>query len=237
MIRRFGWVGAIFFFGVIVLGISIVFRQGWVPARWTPLPPLDIDRPFPFLVDWQLAELKNYRGLCKRVIANSKTLVARPIAPRPLKNGCGWTNAVRVSKAGGASIGIGQVSCEVAAAFAMWVTHDVQPLAREIFGQPVVSIQNFGTYSCRNIIGSRVWRLRRSEHAIANAIDISGFRLADGTRISVKRHWRGNNKKSEFLRAVHLSGCDYFRVSLSPDFNKAHHDHFHFDRGFLWTCR
>ena len=80
-------------------------------------------------------------------------------------------------------------------------------------------------------------RNRRSEHATANAIDISGFRLADGTRISVRRDWNGERKKSQFLRAVHQRACGYFRVALSPDFNRAHHDHFHFDRGFLWTCR
>ncbi len=237
MLRRLGWVTGTFFVGVMLLGIAIIFRQGWLPAQWTPLPPLNIDSPFPLLVDWQLAELKNYRGLCRRVIASSKQLTARPIPPRPLSKGCGWTNAVRVTRAGGASIGINQISCETAAAFAMWVTHDVQPLAQQIFGQRVTSIQNFGTYSCRNIIGSRFWRVRRSEHATANAIDISAFRLADGTRISVKHHWKGNTKKAEFLRAVHTSACGYFRVSLSPAFNQAHHDHFHFDRGFLWTCK
>ncbi|MGI9478102.1 MAG: extensin family protein, partial [Hyphomicrobiaceae bacterium] len=31
--------------------------------------------------------------------------------------------------------------------------------------------------------------------------------------------------------------CHYFRVALSPAFNAAHRDHFHFDRGILWTCQ
>ena len=129
------------------------------------------------------------------------------------------------------------MKCEVAAALALWVKHEVQPLARRILGQRVTALQNFGTYSCRKIIGSRFWKSRMSEHATANAIDISRFRLANGTWISVKRHWKGHGKKSQFLRAVHSRACRYFRVSLSPDFNAAHHDHFHFDRGVLSMCR
>ena len=73
--------------------------------------------------------------------------------------------------------------------------------------------------------------------ATANAIDISGFRLASGERISVLRDWRGKGKKAEFLRAVHSGACSYFRVALSPEFNPAHRDHFHFVRGSLRTCR
>ena len=235
--RRTGWIRATFLLSLFMLSIIVVFRQGWIPARWTPLPPLNIDSPFSILTDWQLAELKNDRGLCRRVLENSKQLTARPIPPRPVREGCGWSSAVRVTNAGGASVNIRQLSCEAAAAFAMWVTHGVQPLAQEIFSQRVTSIHHYGTYACRNIRGSRLWRARRSQHATANAIDISGFRLADGTRISVKHHWTGDTEKAKFLRAVHSSACRYFRVSLGPNFNELHHDHFHFDRGSLWGCK
>ena len=62
-------------------------------------------------------------------------------------------------------------------------------------------------------------------------------RLEGGDRISVLKHWKAGGKKAEFLRAVHSGACGYFRVALSPNFNAAHKDHFHFDRGSLWTCR
>ncbi len=232
-----GWISRSFLIIIALLGIAITFRQGWIPARYTPLPPLDIDSPLPIMIDWQLAELRHDRSLCRRVIDASKTLKARPVGPRIDKNGCGWSNGVRVTEIGGAKIGIRSVTCEVAAGLALWAKFEVQPLAQRIFGQKVSRIQNFGTYSCRKIIGSKFWSNRLSEHARANAIDISSFRLADGTRIDIKRDWKGNGKKAQFLRAVHGGACNYFRVALSPDFNKAHHDHFHFDRGDLWTCR
>jgi len=231
------WLIRILFASVIVGAISLVFRQGLLPAHLTPLPRLDLANPLPLVVDWQLAELRYDRELCAETIATPGIIKARQIADRPLKNGCGWVNAIRMSEAGGASIGVGRVSCQVGAALALWVKYVVQPEAQRIFGERVSKIQNFGTYSCRNIIGNSLWRDRRSEHASANAIDISGFKLTGGERISVQKDWRGKGKKAEFLRAVHSGACSYYRVALGPNFNAAHKDHFHFDRGILWTCK
>ena len=189
------------------------------------------------MIDWQLAELKHDSELCHRVVQASESLKAGPIAPLIDTNGCGWTDAVRMSEIGGAKIGVSRVSCEVAAALALWSKFEVQPLAQRIFGQRVTHVRNFGTYSCRKIIGSKFCRNRLSEHARANAIDISAFRLATGAKTVLKRDWKGTGKKAQFLRAIHSGAYNYFRVSLGPDFNRAHHDYFHFDRGDLRTCR
>jgi hypothetical protein len=113
----------------------------------------------------------------------------------------------------------------------------VQPLAREMYGQQVVRLGDMGTYSCRDIVGNPLWKGVRSEHASANAIDISGFTFADGRTITLLRDWNRRGKDGVFLREVHRRACRYFRVALGPDFNKAHANHFHFDRGLMWTCR
>lgn len=231
------WLIRILFAGVIIGAISLVFRQGLLPARLTPLPRLDLTNPLPFIVDWQLAELRYDRELCAETIATPGIIKARQIPDRPLKNGCGWVNAIRMSEAGGASIGVRRVSCQVGAGLSLWIKYVVQPAAQRIFRERVAKVENFGTYSCRNIVGNSLWQDRRSEHATANAIDISSFTLAGGDRISVLKHWRGGGKKAEFLRAIHSGACSYFRVALGPDFNAAHKDHFHFDRGILWTCK
>lgn len=230
------WLKRIFLTAVVVGAISIVFRQGLLPAHLTPLPRLDLANPLPLVVDWQLAELRFDRRLCREMIASKDVLSARQITDRPLKKGCGWVNAVRMSKVGGASMGVRRVTCQAAAATALWVEYVVQPEAQRIFGERVAGINHIGTYSCRNIVGNSFWQDRRSEHASANAIDIGGFRLESGETISVLKHWRGKGKKASFLRAVHQGACSYFRVALSPEFNAAHKDHFHFDRGPLWTC-
>ena len=230
------WLGRALVVGLVVGAIAVVFRQGLIPARFTPLPRLNIEAPLPLLVDWQIAELRYDRRLCRQTIANTKLISARQIGDRPIKDGCGWKNAVRMSRAGGASVRVTRVSCQVAAAFAMWVHHDVQPLAQKLLGERVASIQNYGTYSCRNIVGSQFWSHFRSQHATANAIDIAQFRLANGDTVNVLKDWRGTGKKAAFLRAVHRAACAYFRVALGPEFNRAHRNHFHFDRGPLWTC-
>ena len=69
-----------------------------------------------------------------------------------------------------------------------------------------------------------------SEHSTANAIDLSGFRLADGTSVSVLGDWRSNGAKARFLRDVRDGACRLFSTALSPDYNEAHADHFHFDQ-------
>ena len=48
-----------------------------------------------------------------------------------------------------------------------------------------------------------------------------------------RSHWRGDGAEARFLKAVHGRACRYFRVVLGPDYNEAHRDHFHLDRGTL----
>jgi hypothetical protein len=78
-----------------------------------------------------------------------------------------------------------------------------------------------------------------SEHATGNAIDIAAFVLEDGRRISVLGDWEAEGEKARFLKAVRDDACDIFATVLSPDYNAAHADHFHFDQGGRWfgACR
>ena len=97
----------------------------------------------------------------------------------------------------------------------------------------------FRQYDCRRLYGREegAW----SEHARANALDIAGFRLAGGARIGVAADWRDLGAKGRFLRQVREGACGLFATVLSPDYNEAHRDHFHFDqaaRGGGWrACR
>jgi hypothetical protein len=222
---------------LLVLGaIVFVFRQGLVPGILNPLPAIDLGRSGPWLADWRLAAMKYNPDLCRRVLV-APHIDAQPIADSPLHDGCGWTNAVRMSQAGGVRAGFDKISCEAATALALWLEHDLQDVGQQVMGQRVTAVQSFGTYSCRNIIGAKFWKSRRSEHATANAVDIGGFTLADGRQISVRGQWHGDGKEARFLRAAHDSACRYFRVVLGPDYNAEHHDHFHMDRGIGWLCR
>jgi hypothetical protein len=221
--------------GLIGLGAAFLFRQGMIPALLNPLPPLDLSQADPWFVDWRLSAVRHDPGLCRGILAQPQ-ISAEPIPDNPPKEGCGWTNSVRMTAAGGAHAAFDKATCEAAAALALWLTHAVQPMAQEMFGQRVTSIQTFGSYACRNIVGNPLWKDIRSEHASANALDISGFTLAGGRQISVAQHWRGTGVEGRFLRAIQAQACRYFHVVLGPDYNAAHHNHFHLDRGLFWRC-
>lgn len=158
---------------------------------------------------------------------------------------CGYADGVRFTGGGPRRIDYLpsdlKIACPVAAALAMWEWNVVQPAALKHFGKRVSAIEHYGSYSCRKIVGrgDGGW----SQHATADAVDIRAFRLADATRITVKGDWKGGDAAKEaFLREVRDGACGLFSITLSPDYNEAHADHFHLDqseRGALgWRgCR
>jgi len=233
--RRWVW-PRLLLFVLIAAGTALAFRQGLVAPFVNPLPLLDLTVARPWLVDWRLAGIRYYPSVCAHTL-KAPHIEAEPIADRPIKGGCGWSNGVRLYTAGGVRASFGQVTCETAVALALWLEHEVQPAAMEILGQKVASLASWGSYACRNVVGTRSWSWRRSQHAIANAVDIGGFTLADGRHIAVRSHWQSEGAEGRFLRAVHGRACPYFRAALGPDFNAAHRDHFHLDRGPFSRCR
>ena len=153
-----------------------------------------------------------------------------PLPDRYLGEGCSNLGTVQLHAISGEGAtlsvsNIGPVTCPVSAAFAAWARFGADRAARAILGSPLVSIQTMGSYSCRNVAGSN----RRSGHATASAIDIGGFTLADGRRITVTQGWNGSREERAFLRAVQASACRRFATVLSPEYNAAHHDHLHLE--------
>jgi hypothetical protein len=129
---------------------------------------------------------------------------------------------------------LGPVRCNVAKAFGDWARFGVDRAARQILGSRIARIETMGSYACRNIAGTQ----QRSAHARAEAIDVSGFVLADGRRIVLKRDWDGGDAATrEFLRVVHKSACKRFGTVLGPEYNAAHEDHFHLEGTGAKFCR
>jgi hypothetical protein len=153
--------------------------------------------------------------------------------------GCNRLGTVQLTALAGdraqLSIGnLGPVQCSVAKAFGDWARFGVDRAARQILGSPVARIETFGSYACRNVAGTE----RRSAHARAEAIDVSGFVLADGRRIVLSRDWdSGDAATREFLRVVHDSACKRFGTVLGPAYNAAHKDHFHLEGTGATFCR
>ncbi|MBB4640304.1 extensin family protein [Rhizorhapis suberifaciens] len=159
-----------------------------------------------------------------------------PLPDQHFGGGCNAINSVKLLDIGTPVTNLGAMTCPLAGKFAAWARYGVQPAARLILGSEIVRIDTFGTYACRNINGNISGS--RSEHAHSNAVDVAAFMLADGRRITVKDQWNGDDQSRRFLRVIHESACKRFRTVLSPDYNAAHRDHFHFDMGGKGTyCR
>jgi hypothetical protein len=152
-----------------------------------------------------------------------------PLPDRYPAQGCSNIGTVQVNAVASDTSSVpvanlGPVTCEVSQAFAAWARFGADRAARQILGQPLRSIETFGSYSCRDVAGSG----RRSAHATAAAIDISAFVLQDGRRITVREDWDGADRtERQFLRIVHESACKRFATVLGPNYNAAHRDHFH----------
>jgi len=119
------------------------------------------------------------------------------------------------------------LACPMVSALDRWVSEGVQPAALHWFGTQVTEIRQIGSYSCREMVGSGTSSI--SEHAFGDALDIAGFTLADGRRISVKDGWRGTPEEQGFLHDVQLYACETFSTVLAPGYNIYHYDHIHVD--------
>ncbi|HWM32563.1 MAG TPA: extensin family protein [Methyloceanibacter sp.] len=143
---------------------------------------------------------------------------------------CGLTRPLKVAALGG-STGLkppATIGCPMTAALDRWVKNTVQPAAYRYYGQPVVEIRQISSFSCRGRNGNN--RAHISEHSFGNAIDIAGFRLANGQEISVVRGWwRGGQRERGFLAEVYNGACAQFYTVLGPGGDRHHYNHFHLD--------
>ncbi len=149
--------------------------------------------------------------------------------------GCRVENAVRLSRVGQLRIDNAPLlSCSMAIQLSEFERDTLQPTAQRIFRSEVSRMKHLGTYNCR---GMRQFSRILSQHAFANAIDVSGFVMKDGQSISVKKDWKPTGSKSQFLKEVSSAACDTFRVAVSPDGDANHWNHLHWDVGLYKNCR
>lgn len=218
----------------LALALPQALRPEDVPLRfrlWGPLDPLAIPT---FATRIKLIRAGNDAAYCRAALALSGS-EAPTVADHVESGQCHIRTAVRPARLGAARLRPVAMRCEIALRLAMWERHALQPAARQMLGTEVAEIHHFGAYSCRAMRTSRGTSPRMSEHATANAFDISGFRLRDGRRLSLRADWGG--PEAEFLRAARDGLCRFFRTVLGPDYNALHADHFHVDQGLYLTCR
>lgn len=215
-----------------ILAAAFLFGRDYVRKHPQDVPwtPLRLDDPIGMFTLRKLVSLSAEPARCRGLLAEAGS-ADEVVTPRTVSPDCGYDDGTRLAAARGeaafAPPGV-VVRCPMAAALLVWERQVLQPAAERHFRQPITQIHNAGSFSCRRIYGRSEGRF--SEHATANAIDIIGFTLADGTRISVLDDWSGSGRKAVFLREVRDGACDLFATTLSPEYNAAHADHLHFDQ-------
>ena len=228
----------------VLLGIAFAI-YAFVKNRPQDVPwaPLDLAEAPGMFTASKLAALRSEPRRCTALLDRAGVRFDRLAPVRP-EAACGYSDGVRMKGGGARTIGFAPAgvgtSCPVAAGLAMLEWHVLQPAAQRHFGARLATIEHFGSYNCRRMYGRATgdW----SEHATANALDLSGVVLSDGTRVTVVRDWSGEGAKARFLRDVRDGACRLFTTVLSPDYNAAHRDHLHLDladRGAMgWrACR
>lgn len=216
---------------VAILLLGLIYVK-WVPDRYDITAPLDVTDTPTFVTPFKFKLMTTdacFASLDKAGV-DYKRMVDRATG-----EGCGFYDAALVKQTTVPWTNPISLACPMAAALVMWELHDLQPAAEKQFGRRVAIIENYGSYACRNINNRS--RGVRSQHATANALDISGFTLVGGEMVLVRRDWHGDGPEAKFLRKLHRSGCFYFNTALGPDYNNLHHDHFHFDQGAITACR
>lgn len=160
-----------------------------------------------------------------------------PSDPREAPEPCGWDVARLVYAKDETRLQPGEANmqCPLSVATFLWM-REVEQLAQAQFDQGLAAVHHMGTYSCRRQRGNRSGRW--SEHSFANAWDIAAFELQDGSLIRVITGWESEDEnRRSFLREARDAACQIFNVTLSPDYNAAHRDHFHVDMGPYSSCR
>jgi hypothetical protein len=221
---------------LVLASAALIWANGWRPPdRFNPWAPLDLRAPPDLFLRFKLTRLGSDPARCKAALA---AVGARfePMSDQPTgAGGCGWHDAVRLSALNGVTLARPTLlTCPLAASLALFDRQVLQPTARETLGSDVRGIDHVGSYACRNLYSRE--GSARSRHATAEAIDVTGFRLADGRSVTLADDW-AKGEEGVFLRRLQERGCRYFGMILGPDYNPAHRTHFHMQEGGTGFCR
>ena len=229
------------FFGLgLLLAVAmaaLAWQQGvWrLPDRHNPFAPLVIAEPPNWLTGFKLERAKRDPPRCARLVA-ALPWRAEPLPDRRTGEGCGFTDAWRVSTLG--NVGVGDafsLSCPSVLALAMWQQHTLDAAAQRHFGEACAA---WSTSAATHAATSTAVKTR---HAAAMQRLTPWTSPASCCKAAVaspsSATGRTMARRGAFLRDAHGGACRWFHGVLGPDYNAAHRDHFHLETGGWRTCR
>jgi hypothetical protein len=112
--------------------------------------------------------------------------------------------------------------CTMAEQVALWLREDVMPASASL-GTQLRALEDYDSYECRG--QNRVRGATLSEHGRANALDLRGFRVANGKLVELT----DANVAKEWRESLRLSACARFHTVLGPGSDGNHETHIHID--------
>ncbi|NIY48329.1 extensin family protein [Cedecea colo] len=223
--------------GLTVTAVAAFWIYEHLPAQYNPFTPLSIDDPPTLVTRYKLRQMANHPEACLALLKQAEArqqLSFRSVADASGK--CPLRDAVRVQNFGDVKLSSSFLaSCPLALSSTMFIHQRAVPQALTTFGSKLTRVNHLGSYACRNIYHRQNARL--SEHATADALDVSGFGFANGQQVTVLKGWGSDGKGGEYLHAVFENGCVFFGNALGPDYNAAHANHFHLGMRGYGLCR
>lgn len=200
------------------------------PPQDLPWKPFSLNQPIGLATAGKLARISADPVACRSALREGGvSFVDQPVRGQGF---CSTRDTLRAP--GRLSPRAPVMTCPLALGYALWERQVVQPAARQLLASPVVRVEHLGTYACRTVYGRP--GARPSEHARANALDVAGFRLADGRRITVPKDFAKDTAEGRFIRAARMGACRVFGVVLGPDYNAEHADHLHLNPAGYRLC-
>lgn len=219
---------------VFIIAAIAALGYRWLPSHYNPFIPLTLDDPPGHITHYKLRRLTPQACGILLAQANQRNLIhTQPVANSGGE--CPLSDVVRVRDFGPVSLSSSFLaSCPLALSSALFISQQARPLSKRWMGSELTRIDHLGSFACRNIYHRP--DARRSEHATAEALDISAFQLASGERISVLKGWEAA-KTRPWLQALLAASCGYYGNGLGPDYNAAHANHFHLGMRGVGLCR
>ncbi|MBZ6075118.1 extensin-like domain-containing protein [Microvirga puerhi] len=152
---------------------------------------------------------KTGNQLCR--IDEPVRLISVPVATRP-----------------GRTVSLAQrpiLACAFAENFGQWIGELAAAAISGSLGSDLLSVSTGPGFECRNRNGSPSGKL--SAHAEGEAIDISSFDLADGSKLEIKPGSDG--RRNQAMAVLRKAACGWFTTILGPGSDPAHTDHLHVD--------
>jgi hypothetical protein len=225
---------------VVLVGIgwwSLPWLKQNLPAQYNPFIPLSVTDAPGWITRYKLERLEHDPAACLAVMQRAQQAGLVTFREVPAMRGtCPIERPLRIQRFGAVSLSSSFLaSCPMAVASTMYVLRSSAITQQSELHSPLARISHVGSYACRNIYHRSQGRL--SEHASADAWDVTGFQLRNGIWLEVGKNWRKPAASSQLLHALWRNGCSSFGNALGPDYNAAHATHFHLGMRGAGYCR